>query len=493
MTFHPEIILGPPGTGKTTFLLDQVDKALAAGVAPRRIGYVAFTKKAATEATERAVKRFELAPRDLPYFRTLHSLAFRLLGLNRSQVVGSQEVKEFGEIMGLRMSGSIDFEEGTINGNLPGDRALFMVNLARIRRVPLLEQWQLDHDDLPWLEVERVERGLHKFKQSRALIDFTDMLEKFITESKPPELDLLVVDEAQDLSRLQWEMVIKLSKNAKRTIVAGDDDQAIFSWAGADVDFFIQLQGETTVLDHSYRTPSSIQQKAVELITRLSRRKPKQWAAREAEGSFSYHRWLSEIDMSQGSWLVLARNNYGLNDAEDQCRREGLYYSRNHRRSVSQSTLDTILAWESCRKGEQITAPEVEKIFRYVRHNRQPAPKDGLFVLEDLREQWGVVTDKIWHEAFERMSLVERSYLIAMLRRGEKITKEPRIRLSTIHSAKGGEADNVILHLDMARRTFNNMQKFPDDEIRVFYVGATRARENLHIITPRTNYCFNLI
>ena len=88
------------------------------------------------------------------------------------------------------------------------------------------------------------------------------------------------------------------------------------------------------------------------------------------------------------------------------------------------------------------------------------------------------------------MSLLERSYLVAALRRGEKLTKTPRIRLSTIHSAKGGEADNVILFSDMANRTYKDMQKQPDNERRVFYVGVTRTKENLHIIMPRTKFMF---
>ena len=113
--------------------------------------------------------------------------------------------------------------------------------------------------------------------------------------------------------------------------------------------------------------------------------------------------------------------------------------------------------------------------------------------LDELRKNWGVRTDAIWHEAFVKMSLVERSYMTAALRLGEKITKQPRIILSTIHSAKGGEADNVILFSDVAQRTFKDMQKFPDNERRVFYVGTTRTRNNLNIIVSKTKFSFSEI
>ena len=72
-------IFGPPGTGKTTTLLNMVDEALSSGIPPQRIAFLAFTKKAATEAKERAAERFGLdAKNDLIHFRTLHSLALNM-------------------------------------------------------------------------------------------------------------------------------------------------------------------------------------------------------------------------------------------------------------------------------------------------------------------------------------------------------------------------------------------------------------------------------
>ena len=75
------IILGPPGTGKTTTLLNLVDEFIQDGVRPKQIGYFSFTKKAATEAATRAADKFGLdIENDLAFFRTLHSYAFNQLG-----------------------------------------------------------------------------------------------------------------------------------------------------------------------------------------------------------------------------------------------------------------------------------------------------------------------------------------------------------------------------------------------------------------------------
>ena len=102
-----------------------------------------------------------------------------------------------------------------------GDKALFISGLARIRCVDIKDQWKINQEDLGWFETERVHRGLKKFKEARGLYDFTDMLEIFVLRGSVPELDLLVVDEAQDLSQLQWRMVLKLAAKANRVIVAG--------------------------------------------------------------------------------------------------------------------------------------------------------------------------------------------------------------------------------------------------------------------------------
>ena len=77
-------------------------------------------------------------------------------------------------------------------------------------------------------------------------------------------------------------------------------------------------------------------------------------------------------------------------------------------------------------------------------------------------------------------------------KKSEDLTREPRIKISTVHGVKGGEADHVLLLTDVAPRTYREMHTLPDDEIRVFYVAVTRARKSLHIVQPNTNMHFEL-
>jgi DNA helicase-2/ATP-dependent DNA helicase PcrA len=66
----------------------------------------------------------------------------------------------------------------------------------------------------------------------------------------------------------------------------------------------------------------------------------------------------------------------------------------------------------------------------------------------------------------------------------------PKIRLSTIHAAKGAEADEVVLLTEMSNRTREIYEKEPDLERRVFYVGITRAKDTLTIVPGANNPLF---
>jgi len=496
----PEIILGPPGTGKTTRLLSEVERELASGVAPDRIGYVSFTKRAAREAVERACKKFSLSDRDLPHFRTLHSMCFRCLGLSNSDILEGKKVVEFGRWLGIEMSEMVSMEEGSSFGFKDGDRALFMENLSRVRRIPLRQQYDEAHDSLPWHMVERVGRGLSQYKRDHHLVDYTDMLRMFCeSDTYAPSLEVLFVDEAQDLSPLQWDVVWKLALDARRVVIAGDDDQAIYRWAGADVEKFVDMDGDVTVLGQSWRVPSSVQAVSAGILSRLHRRRDKAWSPRVAEGVVTRVPDFWSADLSGPDVLVLVRNAFVARSIMPHLSREGVVYEWRGHPSIRQSTVDAVRLWETLRRGEAVTVDEARQVYSLMSSGTgvrrgfkelKGLPPTDLIGIGDLRERGGLVRDDIWHQALERIPADERSYMIRARRRGESLLSRPRVRVSTIHGSKGGEADHVVILTDMAARTHAEMMTSPDDEARVWYVGVTRARERLTIVEPssKTNF-----
>ena len=309
---HTQVILGPPGTGKTSTLLGLIEDELEKGTEPDTIGFFTFTKKAVNEGKERAMRKFNISNKDLPFFRTLHSLAFRQLGLTRESVISRSDITDLNEKLNLRLTGRTTSDEGHIFGMTHDDRLAFIENLARMRNVPLEDQWHEVEDAVGWFELERYARGLKLFKEDRLLVDYTDMLEMFIEKGDVPKLDVMFVDEAQELSPLQWKVVRKLAEKADRIYVAGDDDQAIYKWAGADVDYLINNSKNALVLKQSYRVPSSVHRVAKQCIGQVRSRIYKEWNPRKEEGMVRWEPNIELVNMEQGEWLVLARTNYLL-------------------------------------------------------------------------------------------------------------------------------------------------------------------------------------
>lgn len=491
-----QIILGPPGTGKTSTLLGLLEEELDRGTEPERIGFFTFTKQAVKEGKTRAMDRFEVSQRDLRYFRTLHSLCFLQLGLSKESVVGSRDLRELNEKLNLRLSGSLNTEEGHISSISRDDRLLFIENLARMRQVPLESQWQEVDDSVGWFELERFAKGLTLFKKSKLLIDYTDMLQMFLDRGVAPKLDVMFVDEAQDLSPLQWAVVRKLCDSADRIYIAGDDDQAIYRWAGADVEYLIRNSKDAMVLKQSYRIPSSVHTVANRCINQVGSRVHKTWLPRSHPGMVRWEASYESINMEQGDWLVLARTNYLLEGIEDHCRSEGWFFQNKQRPSISEKKVRGVHSWEKLRRGEDIPISELVNVLNFIKvrvpTSLEVLDFDKYISFEEARKHVPSLSSQYWYDIFDGVSVKERSYIRAMLRRGEKITKNPRIRLSTIHAAKGGEATNVILLTDLSTRVYNSYQKNPDDESRVFYVGLTRAKENLFLIEPQTQKYYPL-
>ena len=328
------------------------------------------------------------------------------------------------------------------------------------------------------------------------------MLEVWIREGRVPSLDVLVVDEAQDLSPIQWDLVDRLAEQAQRVYVAGDDDQAIFRWAGADVEKFIGLEGKEVVLGHSYRCPQQVQAIAGGVLRRIAHRRAKEWSPREGEGMVRYEGTFDQVDVSEGSWLILARNAYLLDGAEARLHRDGFLYERKGKSSGRGAELEAIVLWERLRKEKEISVAECRKVYSYMTKRMVargfktlPMFTDDArpLTIRDLRKEGGLLTKEPWYDSLDKISVEEREYYRAVLRRGEPLLKgRPRIVLSTIHGAKGGEADSVALFTDMAARTWLAGQRHPGDEERVFYVASTRAKTNLHIIDATTNTYFPL-
>ena len=475
-----QIILGPPGTGKTTSLLNIVEEALSRGIPPERIAYLAFTRKAAYEAQERAMAQFGFEEGRFPYFRTLHSLAFKELGMQRDEVMTDSHYRKFGKAMGIEFRGIYDENIGLHTGDGLGDKCSRIESLARMGLRNIEDQMAITNiNDLSTHAVKQYHSALVAYKKDNGVYDFTDMLEKY--NSQLP-VDICIFDEAQDLSSAQYKMAILAASLASEVYIAGDDDQAIFGWAGADVDKFLNLKGQKTTLPNSHRIPKKIHSLANDVVRRIKNRYPKKWAPKKQEGDVIYVTNEQDIDFSEsGSWMLLSRSKYLLYRLKQAVRQQGYAYTINNRSSLESEETRAIIAWESLRKGKSISQHEAKNLVNFLAFNPDLIKQDS-YMMADLGLP-DAAKDYDWMTMLKGIAPDEREYLRSCMRNGEKFSDKPRITISTIHQSKGGEADNLVLLTDMGKLSWENLGS--DEENRVWYVALTRAKENLYLIQPR--------
>ena len=180
-----------------------------------------------------------------------------------------------------------------------------------------------------------------------------------------------------------------------------------------------------------------------------------------------YQRYkLSEIDLSKGDWLILTRTNPLLKPIPAFLKRKGFFFETADGKSMGKALFEDVQNWNRLKKGE--TLPEIQETR----------------VRERIKEKKLTINEE-WYEAFTNVTDTKKEYLRAMLMNGEDLSEEPRIKVSTIHGAKGGEATNVVLFLNQTSNTIKASKKSKakqDEEYRVWYVGATRTIQNLYLI-----------
>jgi superfamily I DNA/RNA helicase len=459
---------GPPGTGKTHRLISRAKAYIRIGTPLDMIGYFAFTKKAAKVAKD----RMPVDSEKLNYFRTLHSFAYQQLELNDSMVMQPEDYVKIGKKIGIKVKHYDKYNKEEIF-YLNIDSPYFkMIGRAMNRCTTVEEEYDRNEHNKKEIKLwilKNLDANLKEFKRITGKLDFNDMIHGLIDKPSLPKFKTIFIDEAQDLSPLQWKLFDKLKENADDLYLAGDDDQAIFAWAGADVERFINEPGKETVLKYSKRISRAVQEQSelpLEKIRGL--RKHKVYYPRDFEGQSFRINNLDQIDLKEGRYLILTRTVYRRNMITKELRKRNLYFKSHRDKSFSVRLYNASVNYNSWCRGIELDEKEIKDIEEFI-----GAPK----------KEWNSNVE--WYDAFEEADLSEREYIKNMLDNGEDLDAEPRIQVSTIHAAKGGEEDSVILCLDLAKLVKKSVKKSDnkhDEEHRVWYVGATRAKNNLYML-----------
>ena len=448
--------------------------------------------------------RFDLYDEELPYFSTMHSLAFKELRLKRGDVLNARDYFEIARRAGVGIGFEAFDEFGRPQGYQRGNALLDVTSAAKIRKISISDSWERFGDDQITLgEVEDFDEIIKEYKIEKGKVDFDDMIMNFTARGIAPFIQVLFVDESQDLSSIQWDMARLLGSRTQVNYVAGDDDQSIFEWAGADVNQFIELDGKVEVLDKSWRVPVSVKELSQGIVERISKRRDKDWLPADSS-KVGRVEFISSIDevlphMAEGTWLLLARTNGMLPPYEDLCQEAGVFYRYAHKSKDFKDIILAVRDWMKLQEGKIITANRAKNIYALmsnaegVKHGSKKKLNEisdkEILDMEKLKEEFGLMYyDRDWPEALERISNEDRLYIEKAIKTDD--ISSPRVTISTIHGAKGGEAENVVLMSDMGYKAFSAMALSPDMEHRTWYVGVTRTKMNLFILEPETQYSY---
>lgn len=545
-----ERTIGGAGTGKTRLILDrlsQAKKELKLGVG--EIGFCTFTRAGRSEIAARAADEWGVDVDALTrggWFRTAHSIAFRQCQVGEGQLIEGKDgdawtSEALGAVVASRLDGRGERQYIVGEG---GDETIPLSlkawELARSKMLPVeavLDRWALCGEPYPSLpDARRVIGKYETAKRASGRLDYTDIIASFVGVKYTPEgpyntapegevpagMRVLAIDEAQDSSKLVDMVCRRLaaSPTIERIWLCGDPYQSIHSFAGGDASHFMSWNATESVMPQSYRCPARIMALG-EACLRQMRNGYRDRGIRPAEHAGSAKSVSSAEEAisrlsADSSALILGRCTYCLDEYESLLEAKGLPYLWVDKAGGRVALSGYKALWDM-QHGKVIYGDDWANAVRQlvVKHGEfgdllergskqkwkdgrmshidriRPTP-DDYELIGATPHLARLIAEGRWHLAIEPKSADRaRKWLETATQYGEGIASSPPIRLSTIHGAKGLEADTVIcssITSPSVERSRLSLDDLHDEECRVAYVAVTRARREFLLVEDGHRY-----
>lgn len=540
------VLLGPPGTGKTTALMAIVGELLAEGYQPHEIAFVSYSRAAVHEACERVAKATGIEADRWSAFRTLHSTWSRLQGLRKEHFLTGADLRLIAEGGGdaFDLDGRDEASEDAYldaeerSGSDAQLRAA--LDWCRATMRPAMDGAQRLRN--PMKERRRYLRFCEAYADLRdrtGKLDHTDILEQALHDRLVIPCRVLIVDEAQDLSPLQEATLRGTIDNAEKVWVAGDDDQAIYEFQGASPRWLISLTRDpawtTRVLDRSWRCPEEVRGPAQRIAERLTERATKAYRSRDGSGGYRVGLTAQEalaplLDGSRSSF-ALARTRKGCVNLASMMRAAGAPYvsERGGRSPLDPKGLRGLVdALHAVYAAKPMPASTLAAAFTspvcpgergkertgVVAHGGKAAIKawgerlgDAEVVLDRATanelgldraystDPWELLASvRAWPEGAGDAK-GDLTWLRSLWQRNGRAWPAHVCVVTTWHGSKGREADVVVIDPALpwpAARALAAGGETADTEHRCAYVALTRARREAVVLEddPRAHGCY---
>jgi DNA helicase-2/ATP-dependent DNA helicase PcrA len=529
-------LIGGAGTGKTTELLRIMDAALESLHDPLRLGFASFTRAARGEAVARAAARWNVDERLLSeqgWFRTIHSTVYRCLQIGHGEIIGNSKADTawLSEALGVQLATVIAEDTGAESylGDPVAQASLDCWSLARASLTPLTEiarRAKSVDDNVPdYAAIVRLCERYETRKRLDGRMDFADLLCRFAgvtmtpdtdvrrrePEGELPDVSAWLFDEQQDASPLLDAVCQRLvsAPSVQWCYVVGDPFQSIYGYAGSNSKCFLGWEAnKQRTMPKSYRCPAPI----LELGERCLRRMHTGYfdrgiAPADHEGSVTeiggIEAGVARVD-PRADWLLIARTKYQTKRLAAEMHAQG--------KPMRWASADTgitnrgigLLALYSLSQGNAVTGHQWAKALELLpvkdRHKQA-------ILVRGAKTRWRNPDEaKHWDQIYpnELTAMGATEALAAAIASGEwvslvdggaqwkrmadkwgaELASEPRVRVGTIHSVKGAEADHVLLLTTTSNIVAAGEEDAVqhDEECRIAYVAVTRTRRNLYVV-----------
>jgi len=451
------IVKAGAGTGKTTTIVE------AATLLPQgtKAAFLAFNKSIATELAERL-------PTDVEA-KTFHAFGFaaiRAAGV-KTKVNGYKVNNIIKDLLGA------DFYAAPLKKLVSLIKGSLIEGNDRKAINRLIDEYNINFNSEREEEIaiQAIPSILTMCKTQTHLIDFDDMIWLPLVNNYPfPKYDVLFVDEAQDFNESQREMISKCV-NGGRCIIVGDKNQAIYGFRGADsnsINLFRQRleKGDRKITE----LPLSITWRCPNSVVKEANRYVKDFTAPDfaIDGSVV----VEAPFLPEKNDMVLCRYNAPLVSA--------FYDLISQGKSAyvlgRDMTKGLITAVQKVSKNNNMGVEEFKQLFEQdfnYNYNRllQQNKEHQAMALDDKKDCIMIFVNKA----------TTVGGIIEEIKRVFDGNDKGDIMLSTVHKAKGLEADNVyILATERMPHPFGN-----EEENNICYVAITRAKKNLFFVGPR--------
>ena len=565
-------ILGGPGCGKTTKILEILANYIKGGLQLDQVLLIGFAKSTVQELQNRVIKKGLLTEKQSESITTIHKFCLDKIGkpdiLNSSAKTSfrkkmasdpdnwvmledekydkeDEEPAQWTEKEDKRMAIYYDIINKAQHSIGFDKRKKYKNDLEKV--LDFFRESENDkYKNVHTAQLSYFFSNLEKFKSQNGFIDFDDMLLKALYPTiEFPSYKLVLVDEVQDLSKLEWQVISKIAQKTEELYLVGDDDQAIFGWKGSDVRIFQKWpckKENITRLKTSYRLPGKIYDFALSIRNDIKHRLGNEFTCEKRidpkikdEGSIEYINDLEEIDNVinvNSDAIFCARAKSYCQAYAHFLKHKGLIFKEKSqsmddrgklKSSFPEKCKQIIESWHTLQEGNLIKGTDYIKMVKEIKpkyiserkktamSSKDTAPPElytgELFSYEILKNKYhfDAPLDKMWHDIFffdttrikgpkkpNALFIDKEDFNDYLLRCWEQNKNlDTKIILSTIHGVKGMEADKVVLCVEWGFSLKAYMlgdDRKEDEELRVCYVGVTRCKKDLYLLELPTEY-----